>query len=110
MICCVPTTRIGNRAAPAASFGRSARVREFAEIIARLYAPDAVEALRSVSSPSPSPGWIWTEALAATDRIIGRLEYRKQTVKDLRQAGPVLAANQLHPWVWNAAGWPLGQR
>ena len=55
--------------------------------------------------PGGAPGrrWRWATALEATQRLTGRLRDMDLRSEILRPKGPLLAANQLHPWVWNAA-------
>ena len=47
--------------------------------------------------------WRWLAARNQVDRLIGLLEYRGDHEEILGPTGPVLAANRLHSWVWNAA-------
>ena len=42
-------------------------------------------------------------SIGATTRLIGRLERHEDFRRILGPAGPTLAANRLHPWVWEAA-------
>lgn len=52
---------------------------------------------------SSSFGWRWAQAMESTQRLIGRLRDVGLRFQILGPKGPLLAANQLHPWVWNAA-------
>ena len=55
--------------------------------------------------PDGSAGrrWRWANAMDATERLIGRLRDMNVRSEILGPKGPLLAANRLHPWVWNAA-------
>lgn len=55
--------------------------------------------------PDGPPGrrWRWTSAMEATQRLVGRLRDMNLRSEILGPVGPLLAANRLHPWVWNAA-------
>lgn len=48
-------------------------------------------------------GWLWASAMNATQRVVGRLRDMSIRSEIFGPTGPMLAANQLHPWVWNAA-------
>lgn len=48
-------------------------------------------------------GWRWASAMQSTQRLIGRLRDMDLQAEIFGPTGPLLAANQLHPWVWNAA-------
>lgn len=47
--------------------------------------------------------WGWHRARDETNRLIGILEDRDEREEILGAFGPTLAANRLHPWVWEAA-------
>lgn len=47
--------------------------------------------------------WGWDDAYDATDRLIGILKRLEDREAILGPRGPVLAAEGLHKWVWNAA-------
>ncbi|WP_419929665.1 TIGR02391 family protein [Candidatus Poriferisocius sp.] len=48
-------------------------------------------------------GWGWGAALNAAERLIGILEQQEKLDAILGPKGPLLAAGDLHRWVWNAA-------
>ena len=48
-------------------------------------------------------GWVWASAMDATLRLVGRLRDMSIRSEIFGPTGPLLAANQLHSWVWNAA-------
>ena len=52
----------------------------------------------SVLSVSGAP----RTAIATTNRLMGILEKQEDFQQIFGHGGPTLAANQLHPWVWNA--------
>lgn len=51
----------------------------------------------------PHDYWAHTKALAAAQRLEGLLTSIEETEKILGPVGPKLAAENLHPWIWNAA-------
>ena len=53
---------------------------------------------RSVLLVSASPSM----AIATTNRLMGILEKQEDFQQIFGHGGPTLAANELHPWVWNA--------
>ena len=61
--------------------------------------PERVDAL---DEDFVSDAWGWHSAQAETSRLIGLLENREVRDEILGPPGPTLAANRLHPWVWNA--------
>ncbi|WP_420443084.1 TIGR02391 family protein [Candidatus Poriferisodalis sp.] len=65
---------------------------------------DAVDnPARFAPLPTDAFGWRWASAMEATQRLVGVLRNRSVRSAILGPSGPLLAANQLHPWVWNAA-------
>ena len=48
-------------------------------------------------------GWRWDSAVLAVNQLIGILDQQDDYERILGPAGPTLAANRLHPWVWEAA-------
>ena len=48
-------------------------------------------------------GWRWDGAVLAANQLIGILDQQDDYERILGPAGPTLAANRLHPWVWDAA-------
>lgn len=57
-------------------------------------------------------GWEWSEVREATNKLVGFLQRREQLERILEPKGPKLAAESLHPWVWEAAArmWDDGHR
>ena len=47
--------------------------------------------------------WQWIEVLTAAQTLVGALKYLGVREQILGPAGPTLAANRLHPWVWDVA-------
>lgn len=52
---------------------------------------------------SAGRGWRWARAMETTERLVGRLRDTNLRSEILGHRGPLLAANRLHSWVWNAA-------
>jgi Protein of unknown function (Hypoth_ymh) len=59
-----------------------------------------------------SYGWPYTDCLQACQELAGRLGSLDEAQRILGPAGPQLAAENLHPWIWNAAVnlWADGHR
>ena len=65
---------------------------------------DAVDDLTRFGPDDSEPfGWRWASAMEATQRVVGRLRDMSIRSEIFGPSGPLLAANQLHSWVWNAA-------
>ena len=54
-------------------------------------------------TPAIHGGWRWELAMRATQRVAGILHDIEVRSEIFGPRGPLLAANGLHPWVWNAA-------
>ena len=70
------------------------------EGIAHRIDPDNVAKL---TTSLDSGAWRFGDAKRETLRLIGILEQQEDHERILGLVGPTLAANRLHPWVWNAA-------
>lgn len=90
------------RAALAELNGQILRLQPLIEDIAH-----EVDLLGDVSRFQPDDseafGWRWAAALEATQRLTGILRDMNLRSEILGPKGPLLAANRLHSWVWNAA-------
>ena len=80
---------------------RILRLQPLIEAIAREVEPDG-DANRFKQTHYASR-WNWAGALKATERLIGILEGQDERQAILGSSGPVLAAEGLHPWIWDAA-------
>lgn len=58
---------------------------------------------RSMEPRSYMGEWPWSNARDAAVRLLGILQGQQEAQEILAPAGPKLAANRLHPWVWEAA-------
>lgn len=70
--------------------------------IAERIHPAGIERL-SAEQNSSDWGWLWEGALIEVNQLIGILARSDEREQILGPAGPTLAANRLHRWVWNAA-------
>ena len=75
-------------------------MRHLIEAIAQAIDPNNAERL---SRENALGGWATGDAHRETLRLIGILERQADYQQIFGPVGPTLAANQLHPWVWNAA-------
>ena len=75
-------------------------MRHLVEVIAQAIDPDNVALL---STKNAWNQWDTHDAYTETLRLIGILERQADYQQIFGPVGPTLAANQLHPWVWNAA-------
>ena len=75
-------------------------MRHLIEAIAQAIDPDNAERL---SRENRFGGWATGDAQRETLRLIGILESQDDYEQIFGPVGPTLAANRLHPWVWDAA-------
>ena len=75
-------------------------MRHLVEAIAQAIDPDNAERLSAMDRYGY---WDGRAARTETLRLIGILERQADYQQIFGPVGPTLAANQLHPWVWNAA-------
>ena len=76
------------------------------EAIAKQMDPGKVSELKSVAVPLG--GVSWGSAREEAIRLVGIVERQADIQRISGPTGPMLAAGQLHPWVWGRRGKPLG--
>ena len=70
------------------------------EAIAKQMDPGKVSELKSVTVPLG--GVSWGSARGEAIRLVGIVEQQADIQRISGSTGPMLAAGQLHPWVWDA--------